>query len=305
MSSHNTGKIIVTDLIYYHASCADGFAAAWVACNALRHQGRIPVIRVLPHSEFPSLIDEFHTLEEKKLSIWFIDICPPRGILLSLREAFPQYKIRILDHHISAQNDCGDLPYCYFSQGNSGTSLAWIWFHDGPLPKLIRCIRDRDLWLNVEPDVDAILAFQGTRTTSFETLDYLLTALEDPKQYAEIVQIGAYLLMAKQKAIARLASLNLHYVALKTSTGTILCPALNSADYQSDIGNLIAQNNPISLVWYRNQNKIHCSLRSERNNPTALDCTDIAQQYGGGGHRHAAGFVLTLEEATEILFSSY
>ena len=42
-----------------------------------------------------------------------------------------------------------------------------------------------------------------------------------------------------------------------------------------------------------------CSTRTSGN----ISANDICAEHGGGGHFHAAGFRLTLEQANEILFT--
>jgi oligoribonuclease NrnB/cAMP/cGMP phosphodiesterase (DHH superfamily) len=42
-------------------------------------------------------------------------------------------------------------------------------------------------------------------------------------------------------------------------------------------------------MWQAVEEMVVVSLRSDSENPNSPDCTEIAQQYGGG-HRNAAGF---------------
>jgi hypothetical protein len=51
---------------------------------------------------------------------------------------------------------------------------------------------------------------------------------------------------------------------------------------------------PFCLIWYDRNGQRHFSLRSEAG---GADVAKIAVKYGGGGHRHAAGFLVPLHEA--------
>jgi len=46
----------------------------------------------------------------------------------------------------------------------------------------------------------------------------------------------------------------------------------------------------IAVMWQAVEDMVVFSLRSDSENPNSPDCAKIAQQYGGGGHKNAAGF---------------
>lgn len=63
---------------------------------------------------------------------------------------------------------------------------------------------------------------------------------------------------------------------------------VNSPFWQSEIGNYIVKNKKaIGVIWSRKSGKIKVSLRSDGK----IDVSKLAEKYGGGGHRAAAGFV--------------
>lgn len=57
----------------------------------------------------------------------------------------------------------------------------------------------------------------------------------------------------------------------------------------SDAGNILCKGEAFAALWYSAKDGTHHSLRSDEN---GVDVSKIAEQYGGGGHKHAAGFVL-------------
>jgi nanoRNase/pAp phosphatase (c-di-AMP/oligoRNAs hydrolase) len=60
----------------------------------------------------------------------------------------------------------------------------------------------------------------------------------------------------------------------------------------SDIGHELAKDNPFGATYYYDGQKYIFSLRSDDNNPEAVDVSKIAKFYEGGGHKNAAGFEL-------------
>lgn len=75
--------------------------------------------------------------------------------------------------------------------------------------------------------------------------------------------------------------------------------ALNTPLHISEVGHELAkQSGTYGLVWYLDaENKVRASLRSTGD----YDVSAIAQAFGGGGHRNAAGFETTLETLKEWL----
>jgi nanoRNase/pAp phosphatase (c-di-AMP/oligoRNAs hydrolase) len=68
----------------------------------------------------------------------------------------------------------------------------------------------------------------------------------------------------------------------------------------SDAGHLMAEKDrtPFAACWWMTPEGVVFSLRST---DVGLDVSEIAKSYGGGGHRNAAGFRLTIEQFKELL----
>jgi len=60
----------------------------------------------------------------------------------------------------------------------------------------------------------------------------------------------------------------------------------------------------IAVMWQAVENMVVFSLRSDSKNPESPDCAEIAQRYGGGGHRNAAGFQKKNMDFPGFLFGS-
>jgi nanoRNase/pAp phosphatase (c-di-AMP/oligoRNAs hydrolase) len=70
-------------------------------------------------------------------------------------------------------------------------------------------------------------------------------------------------------------------------------PTVNSGVLQSEIGNQLCTlypESPFSVVFFETEGRKIFSLRSVGE----FDVSLIAKQHGGGGHKNAAGFVVSL-----------
>ena len=55
----------------------------------------------------------------------------------------------------------------------------------------------------------------------------------------------------------------------------------------SEAGNILSKGEPFGATFYYDGEGVNWSLRSDDN---GVDVSDIAKKFGGGGHKHAAGF---------------
>ncbi|WP_272872913.1 DHHA1 domain-containing protein, partial [Vibrio anguillarum] len=68
-----------------------------------------------------------------------------------------------------------------------------------------------------------------------------------------------------------------------------LVPTLNcNYMFASDTGNIMAIGVPFSATYQETGDRIKYSLRSVEDG--GIDVSEIAAKFGGGGHKHAAGF---------------
>ena len=71
--------------------------------------------------------------------------------------------------------------------------------------------------------------------------------------------------------------------------------ASNYPILRSEIGHeLLKKKPPLSIIWREKGGRISVSLRSDG----SVDVAAIAEKYGGGGHKSAAGF--TLEKGEKL-----
>ena len=96
--------------------------------------------------------------------------------------------------------------------------------------------------------------------------------------------------IAIQRAINVQVSGHVEVATLRT-VGGYLVPVVNATCYQSEIGeqlNVRYPDNPFAACYFdRADGRRQWSLRSKGD----FDVSEVAQRFGGGGHRNAAGYV--------------
>lgn len=264
-------------VVLYHKSCPDGLSAAWAIWLVHPEATYIPV----KHGEtYPE------GLEEKDVVI--VDFCYPREELIEMHSI--ANSLQVLDHHISAQEECGDLPFCYFDMKKSGAGIAWEKYHPGePEPWLTEYIQYRDLghyWNEPEenhpPHLKEILAALDSYDKSFE---FLSRVCNEPKE--NLILEGKAILRYQTKIVKSLVR-----NAKEITIGGLEGKVVNSPVLQSEVGNQLALDGGIGVVWHQGEGKAKFSLRSTGE----LNVQTLATMLGGGGHKNAAGFWLDLAE---------
>ncbi len=284
----------VIHVVAYHANCSDGFTAAWAARRGLMKQGVEVCCVPLTHTDDLTV----------KLSGWgvgnpltFVDFCPKPDDLFWLGNTFG--RVEILDHHVSAMKSLEGktLPLnvtVLFDMNRSGARIAWERFNDEPAPDLVRYIEDHDLWRFALPNAKEILTVLHSAAHSFEKWDeFLAMGSLEP-----LAVVGKALLEFQESLVERASR---DAVTVEISGWRV--PGVNGSLFRSELGNRLAKGAPFSCVWYQYEpGKVGVSLRSIAGQIGAVDVSEVAKLYGGGGHKNAAGFTLS---APPLVVGSY
>jgi hypothetical protein len=183
------------------------------------------------------------------------------------------------------------MPNHIYDQNRSGASIAWAHFHpDTPIPELIRYIEDDDLFRFSFPETRPIITYLTARPFDFTFWDTAATALAGDvsrkelltmaRSYAEYFELLADIAVKE----AKLVSFEGHEVYFAT--------AHPIKPMKSLVGNLLAKKKgPFALVVTAHPDGVGVSIRGDG----TVDCTKIAQKYGGNGHPSSAGFKIGWE----------
>jgi len=275
--------------VFYHGGCLDGFGAATVAHKALGDQNVTYIPCTYSEEEVDPLKRAFALAKEEvfpnRVSAVMVDFTYPRDVLLSIKNRVKEFTV--LDHHRSAEKDLEGLDFCIFDMKKSGAMLAWeYWFpHETP-PKLIEYIQDRDLWLFNLPGSEEISAALRSQIMTFEVWDALiddgLEAIEDLKRDGSII-------LTHQN---QMVDIMCEKITWMTIGGQHMIPVVNASVYFSEVGNRLCKMFPDAAFTGFFYDTLEIRQFGLRSSEKGMDVSEIAKMYGGGGHVHAAGFII-------------
>jgi oligoribonuclease NrnB/cAMP/cGMP phosphodiesterase (DHH superfamily) len=265
----------------YHENCIDGTMSAAVLKYLSPHSQDIEFI---PSNYNNGQEPLPYTLEGK--IVYLVDFSlPPKKIIEYAK--FADY-IVILDHHVSAIRDYEDvsLPgnvHTVFDVNRSGAGLTWD-YCDSPKtrPRLVSLVEDRDLWRFAYGE-DSKYIHYCLQLLNYQINQYV-TALKTWDIEAKI-QEGKVLHEFFMNQV-HLLSKNTFWIPLG---GYDCVPVCNVPYfYASEVANKLASYSACgwAATFSLGENEIFWSLRSIGD----VDVSVIAKQYGGGGHKNAAGF---------------
>ena len=267
-------------LIIFHANCADGMCAAWVA------RMKYPDAEFRPWSYAqPVPTPELYADRE----VLVLDFSFPRAVL---EEMAKSCALTVLDHHKTAASDLAGLSYCTFDMERSGAGMAWDILIGGTRPLIVSYIEDRDLWRNVLPNSAQVVAAlhelpQGDADFCVGYFDGWDVMAELPVEQA--AKQGAAHLLTTQR-LARGMARTAQYAQIGEARGWVAC----ASSLFSEVCDLLARKllpdgamPAFSATFHElSDGRTSYSLRSRGD----FDVSALAKQYGGGGHAAAAGF---------------
>lgn len=267
-------------IVVYHANCFDGFTAAWVAHK--RH----PDAEFIPmnYGDDPDTV--FSRINAQS-EVVMVDFSLPRRELELLRSRVRS--LVILDHHKTAEEALAGFPGATFNMNKSGAQLAWDYFF--PLdrsqkPPLVDYVADRDLWRFELPGSREINAF--IQATDFTFADYDAISAFLLLKPTNALALGAAILQAQGKLVKQIVA----QAAMVSIAGTKVPMANSGPLLMSEVGEALLAAYPeapfAGYYFDRADEQRQFGLRSR--NTEDVDVSAIAKKYGGGGHKHAAGF---------------
>lgn len=302
-----------THICFYHFPCNDGIASAWALSQSL--PGAV-MIGVKPGCK------EINPEHYVGKHIYFADVCPGLDLLTTLLQTGNQ--VTILDHHISNQRILEEISegvnlHITFDMNRSGCQITWDHLNPGlDRPWFIDYIGDRDLWkfdledsrvINLALSEFGYVSLEGLSTlpdgTVSQNWDFIHENLIIP---GTIIDQKHSRMMKRDLKKTVKASLSFNQV-IDDVEQHFCYTVWIGATYgylTSDFGHLLYKTPfpsgeemcDFAVVWsYRlDTNSWKYSLRSgkrgELSADEAVDVSQIAAHFGGGGHKAASGFEL-------------
>lgn len=302
-------------LVIYHASCTDGYGAAFAAWLKLGDEAEyLPMNYGESKDKFWCLEDGTFDSELTILNreIYILDFSFDRWIMDGLFSLAK--RVVWLDHHKTAfEMWCGkEKGQHYETEGKhhivldnykSGALLAWEYFHPNTeVPMLIQHIDDRDRWQwKLEGSAEIHAALGSMQPWSFgQWCQFLLL---HGGSISPLIREGTAILRAQKQHVERMAKqargCRIIFDANSAVSDGASGLAVNSSIHQSEVGHELANaSGTYGLVWYMaSDGRVRCSLRSNGD----YDVSRIANTFGGGGHKTASGMEVDVETLMRLL----
>lgn len=271
-------------MVIYHGNCADGFSAAWCFWKKFGDQ-----------ADYVAGVYQTPPPDVTGRDVYLVDFSYKRAVVEEM--LLKASSVTLIDHHKTAIDDLKPLfkqdtwigppmQLGYFVDlERSGATLAWDYlFPNEPRPLLLGHIEDRDLWRFKLPGTREIQANVFSYGYTFEQWDKLMSAGQ--VELLQMTVAGAAIERKHHKDIAELVKVCRRRM---TIGGTEVWAASLPYTLTSDAGHMMAQGEPFAVCYWDTAAGRVFSLRSQDD---GADVSEVAKQYGGGGHQHAAGFTV-------------
>lgn len=269
---------MVKPLCIYHHNCADGFGAAWVVWKAFKGE-----VDFAPGQYGKEPIDCTGR------DVIMVDFSYKRDVLEGILAQCNS--LILLDHHKTALQEVMCVVEhpklkMKFDMEKSGAMLAWEWFFPNEKPpQLLKHIEDRDLWRFALPKTREIQANLFSVPYDFKVWDGLMSDLEDPTRMAGFIMQGSAIERKHFKDVGKLLTASVRPMIIG---GHMIEVANLPYTMASDAAGKIAEACLFGATYFDTSDGRCFSLRSKGD----FDVSEIAKQYGGGGHKNAAGFMM-------------
>lgn len=272
-------------LIIYHGNCADGFSAAW--CFWRKYGNGADYVAGVYQQDPPDVTGR---------DVFLVDFSYKADVVEQMLRA--ANTVTLIDHHKTALDDLRPLAERMEMTNNdgrgsnfgwfcdlhrSGATLAWDYLFPGEdRPLLLGHVEDRDLWRFKLPGTREIQAFVFSHEYSFELWDKLMGA--DQVELLKMTAAGAAIERKHHKDVAELLGVCKRRMAIG---GHDVPVASLPYTLVSDAAHAMAKGEPFAACYWDTAEARIFGLRASDD---GLDVSEIAKQYGGGGHAKASGF---------------
>lgn len=269
--------------VIYHGNCPDGFASALAAQMFFELQDNYKSFK--DNIIFHKGIHGMAPPDCQDREVYIVDFSYRREEIKTL--CLQAIKVTIIDHHVSALNDLKYLEqefdnlHMNFDMNQCGSVLTWKFFHQTAVPKLFQHIQDNDLWhfrlKNTHTIILAIMSYPMKLKLwkSWLDDDSILDVLH---KEGLILERQANRQIKRYKKAARIGKVAGYQVPIVNAPNSI----------GSELLHQLSEGYPFAVAYEDKSERRVWQLRS--GGDKAIDVSQIAQQFGGGGHKNASGF---------------
>ena len=258
-------------MVIYHGNCLDGFCSAWLI-SRFCHLPANTIYYAAKHGSPPPHVDGHDVL--------MFDFAYPREILEEMHSK--ANSLLVFDHHKTNEADLRGLDYCRFDMNRSGAGMASDYVQPPMAARILAgYVEDRDLWLWRSDNSKAVNEYISSFPMEFKVWDKI--SIDIDERLPLVIAEGEAIMRRRDQMVAELCK---NAVLCDVDNRAVL--AVNSPILQSEIGHELAKKGEFGVVWSRAKDGAY--IHSLRSIEGGADVSEIAKKFGGGGHKHAAGF---------------
>ena len=273
--------------VLYHHPCIDGFTAAWIYHLRGLKGKSTDFIGVNYGKDYKHYLP-YSPEEEKNITLILLDFCFPYEQMVKICDSYAL--VEVYDHHKSSKLILDKLSgrmncRIHYDIAECGSSLTWRLFCSQVLPVLVRYVQDADLYQNKLLHSREIKAYLDTQDMTFCRWTELEHEIES--EFYAVVAAGKAILQFKKKC-AQLQWDNRSTIELFEGFPSVPLINVSSQTLITETGQYAFDQLTLGpvIMFYQSRDHVEISLRSQGE----LDVAKIAEKYGGGGHKNAAGF---------------
>lgn len=285
--------------VVYHDNCYDGFGAMWAVRRYMESEYDHRQVNYQPAAYGVDY-------DFKDSMVLYVDFCPQRETLERISE---KNLVIVLDHHKTAKEATSGLPlldrkfssyvkmldegktgvFCKFDMEQSGAGMAYRYFHGDDVCPMIKYIEDRDLWRFAYAESRAFHNYMLSQKFDYDTWTKVHTETTEPWGLDEILAKGTSIQEYNQQLVANICkNASIH------QTDRYKYGYINTNSHWSEVGEHMIKEYgldvSIGLTVDFKLGQIKGSIRSR----PEIDITPLAQKFGGGGHKNACGFTVSI-----------
>lgn len=295
-------------IIFYHGDM-DGIAAANLYIENATYNTETKIKAYEFEYDKEDLILDVPIVSGRKEDIIFVDCCPNDKIL---QYVIPRArKVTILDHHITKK----EVIDKYYQEGliegmsyvgASATLITWCWFHfnkniediilfldkfgqnktnqeKSPVPLSIKLVNSWDIWNGLYVDAEPYKIYFETQNLS-PVDDEVKELLNNDIMVRKAVRDGLVMQQFFHNWGQKYCERYGYEVQFKANNFFVL----NVGNANSKIFGDIINDYDAVIIYCNDGIRYKCSIYSAKD----FNCAEFAEQFNGGGHKGAAGFVL-------------
>lgn len=292
--------------VYFHGNCYDGMGAFWSAKRFMEQNNY--------DAEFKTAVYGGSFGFPKDKLVVFIDYCPT---LEQLKELEKDNLVVILDHHDTAERHLVGVPkleipfnevyskheagekgtYCLFDMNQSGAGIAYrYFFQTDVIPNMIKLIEDRDTWKFKYKETKDFHSYLLSKPFDYDVYTKIFEDSSDLKIFKEIIKKGEALTEYSVEVVKKICDL-----ATFRMINGYKCGFVNTTSHWAEVGEYMVEHLGADYsVAFTLDFKLGLIKGSIRR-PKGLNCTPLAEHFGGGGHPGAAGFSAAMSRSIEQL----